>query len=62
MKDDPIVEEVRKVREAFAAAHNYDIAAMVADLRRRQQDSHLKVVLLPPKPPSHRPAPTKKVG
>ena len=37
MTPDPILEELHKVREQFAARFNYDIAAMVAYLREQQQ-------------------------
>ena len=36
MWEDPIVAEVRRVREALWAAHNYDVKAMFADMRKRQ--------------------------
>lgn len=32
MADDPIVEEVRKVRDAYAKAFNYNLEAIVDDL------------------------------
>ena len=36
MYKDPIVAEVRKHRQAWAAKFGYDIDAMVADLKRRE--------------------------
>ncbi|MCK6484334.1 MAG: hypothetical protein HUU22_00260 [Phycisphaerae bacterium] len=39
MKDDPIVQEVRQAREAYAASFNYDLAAMIADLQRRTEEA-----------------------
>ena len=33
---DPIVEEVHKHRQEWAAKFNYDLDAMFADLRRRE--------------------------
>jgi len=36
MYDDPIVDEVRKIREALAEKHNFDVGAVFEDLRRRQ--------------------------
>ena len=36
MKDDPIVAEVRRVRDRLARKFNYDIHAILEDLRRRQ--------------------------
>ena len=35
---DPIVEEVRRIREAHAARFNYDIDAIVADLKRSEAE------------------------
>lgn len=34
---DPIVEEVRKARDEYAARFNYDLVAMVADLREQEK-------------------------
>lgn len=48
--EDPIVEEVRQAREAYAARFNYNLAAMFADLQRRTEEARLagwKVVSLP---------------
>ena len=36
MNDDPIVASVRKIREELAAAFDYDVHAIFADLRRRE--------------------------
>ena len=36
---DPIVEEVRRIREEHAAQFNYDIDAIFADLKRLQAGS-----------------------
>ena len=49
MKDDPIVAEVGKARDEFAARFNYDLKAMVKDLRSRQGKDGARVVTLPPK-------------
>ncbi len=49
MWKDPIVEEVRAVREAYAARFNYDIEAMCRDLREEEARSGREVVSLPPK-------------
>ncbi len=49
MLEDPILEELHKIREEWAAQFNYDIHAMVADLRQRQQAENRTVVTLPPK-------------
>lgn len=53
MKDDPIVQEVRETRQAYAARFNYDLAAMVADLQRRTDEARhagRAVVSLPERP------------
>jgi hypothetical protein len=50
--DDPIVQEVRQAREAYAARFNYDLAAMIADLQRRTEEARRagrKVAALPPR-------------
>jgi hypothetical protein len=47
MKDDPIVAEVRRAREQLAAKFNYDVAAIVRDLRERQWKSGHRVVRAP---------------
>ena len=36
MWEDPVVEEVHRIRETLAAEHNFDIKAIFADLRKRQ--------------------------
>jgi hypothetical protein len=36
MWEDPIVAEVHRIREQLAAAHNYDVKAMFADMRTRE--------------------------
>jgi hypothetical protein len=36
---DPIVEEVRKYREEHAAKFNYDIEAIVRDIKKREKES-----------------------
>lgn len=35
---DPIVEEIRRVREEHAARFNFDLEAIVADLMRSEAD------------------------
>ncbi len=50
MWKDEIVEEVRRAREAHAAAHGYDLRLIYDDLKRKEQASGRTVVTLPPKP------------
>jgi hypothetical protein len=49
MWDDLIVEEVRKGRQEHAARFNYDLEAIVRDIRSREGKDGEKVVTLPPK-------------
>lgn len=51
MVDDPIVEEVRKVRDAYAKAFNYNLEAIAADLMKQQTTSGRKLVSFPPRKP-----------
>jgi hypothetical protein len=36
MHNDPIVDEVRKIRERLAEKHNFDLGAIFEDLRKHQ--------------------------
>ncbi len=49
MYTDPIIEEIRKFRDEYAARFNYDVKAMLADIKRRQKESGRKTVSRPPK-------------
>jgi hypothetical protein len=49
MSQDPIVEEVRAIRDAFAKRHNYDIDAIVQALRQASVAEGRQLVSLPPK-------------
>jgi hypothetical protein len=46
---DPIVEEVRRARDAHAQQFNYDLDAIVEDLQKREKELGLATVSLPPK-------------
>jgi len=39
MKLDPVLAEIRKTREAYAARFSGDVKSMLADLRKRQAES-----------------------
>lgn len=41
---DKIIEEIHKVREAYAKKFDYDIHRMFEDIRRRQEQSGRKIV------------------
>ncbi len=60
MWNDPIVEEVRKVREAHARKFNYDLQAIAADLKKQQKASRKEFVTLRPRKPAV--LPKAKVG
>ena len=44
MTTDLIVEEIRKFRDEYAKRFNYDVRAMLEDLKKEQQASGRKVV------------------
>lgn len=50
MWKDPIVEEVRAIRDQYARQFNYDIRAIHRDLQAREHASGATVVRLPPRP------------
>lgn len=37
MKDDPIVQEVRAIRDSYAAKFNYDLEALYQDIKKQDQ-------------------------
>ncbi len=47
--EDPIVEEVRRIREEHAASFDYDIDAIYAELKRVEAESNLPHVSLEPR-------------
>ncbi len=49
MKDDPIVEEIRQVRETHAAKFNYDLWAIYKDIKEYEKQSKRTYVSYPPK-------------
>ncbi|GMU21609.1 MAG: hypothetical protein AMXMBFR13_17010 [Phycisphaerae bacterium] len=51
---DPLIEEARKAGQAYIRSFKGDRHALLADLRRRQQEQGRRVVSLPPKPPRQR--------
>lgn len=50
MIKDPILDEVRRVRQAYAAEFNYDLHAMCEDLKKRRQQYAGRLVSFKPKP------------
>ena len=49
--EDPIVEEVRRIREAHAALHGFDLKKITEDLRRAERESGRTTVVRPPRKP-----------
>jgi hypothetical protein len=49
MKCDPIVDEVRKAREAHAAKFDHDLSAICADLKGKDKDAGHPVVSRQPR-------------
>lgn len=49
MAQDPIIGEIRAIRDEFAKEHGYDVKAIVAALQREEAESGRKVISLPPK-------------
>jgi hypothetical protein len=46
---DPIVEEVRRARDAYAKQFNYDLDAICRDLKTKEYQNRQRVVPCPPK-------------
>ena len=49
---DPIIAELRAVREAYAARFDYDVEAMFRDIRARQEASGREYVRLSARRPT----------
>lgn len=48
MLNDPIVEEIRKIRDEHAARFNYDLDAIFDDIKKSEKELGLPLVTLPP--------------
>ena len=53
MPDDPIVSEVRLIREAHAATFNFDLDAIFQDLKEQERRSGATFVRFPPRRSEH---------
>ena len=51
MPFDPIVDEIRKIRERHAAQFGFNVRAIAEDARQRDAAGDRKVVRLPPRRP-----------
>lgn len=49
MWTDPVVEEVRAIRDAYAKQFGYDLEAIYRDLKEQEAKSGWEAVSLPPK-------------
>lgn len=49
MSRDPLVEEIRAIREAYAKQFNYDFEAICRDLKEQERRSGRETVSLPPR-------------
>jgi hypothetical protein len=54
----PIIDEIRAIRDSIAEEHEYDIAKIAAAVREREVKSGRTYVHLPPREP----VPVKKAG
>ena len=48
MKEDPLVAEVRRIRQEHAARFGYNLDLIVADLKAQEQASGRQYIRLPP--------------
>jgi hypothetical protein len=49
MSRDPVVEEVRRIRETQAAKHGFDVNAILSAAKKRQRRSGRRVISFVPK-------------
>ena len=59
MSEDPIVQEVRRIRQEHAARFDYDLQAIFEDLKRTEEarDQQESPLLSPPEPGEIAPTP-----
>ncbi len=65
MSENPIVEEVHRIREEMLAEHGGDLKALIESLRQKTDEAARagrQVVTLPPRPVQPHPPVTRKVG
>ena len=46
---DPIVEEIRAIRDSYAKQFNYNLDAIYRDLKEQQEKNDLRCISLPPR-------------
>jgi len=52
MVEDDVIRDLWRVKDARAKRYNYDVRAMVRDLRKRQAEGGKEVVAPPPRRPA----------
>ena len=65
MSENPIVEEVHRIRDEMLAEHGGDLKALIESLRQQTEDDARvgrQVVTLPPRPAQLHSPVTRKVG
>ena len=50
MQNDPVIEEVRRIRHVYAKRFGFDMRAMCNDLRQKEQAHPGRLVSFDPKP------------
>ena len=60
MWEDPIVGEVRRIREELAGEFDFDVGAIFADLRKRQASLGSRLVRRPKKTHAERAAESRR--
>ena len=53
MNSNPILDELYRARDEYAASFNYDLAAIANDARAHQGEDGREVVSFPPRRPKH---------
>ena len=59
--NDPIVAEIRAIRHAFAAQHDYDVERIFAAIKAQRRESGRNAVKYPFRPASRK-APQRQIG
>lgn len=49
MKNDPIIDELHRIRYAYAAQFNFDLDALFADLKQKEKNSGRRYLVQPPR-------------
>jgi uncharacterized membrane protein YfhO len=49
MRNDPIIEEIHKIRERYAEKFGFDLDAMFADLKLKEKQNNLHMIVRKPK-------------